>query len=83
MPLYQYRAADPESACAHCAGGFEVLQSLSDAPVSVCPGCGAAVVKVFAPAAVGRSQSGFDDRAQSAGFHKLKKLGKGEYEKQY
>jgi hypothetical protein len=41
------------------------------------------VVKVVSRPAVGGSSSGFDDRAKSAGFHKLKRLGKGEYEKQY
>ena len=34
-------------------------------------------------AAVGFSQSNLDDRAKAAGFTKLKRLGKGEYERQY
>jgi hypothetical protein len=29
----------------------------------------------------GRSRSGLDDRAGAAGFHKLKRAGRGEYEK--
>jgi hypothetical protein len=49
----------------------------------VCPRCGDAVRRVYSPPSVGRSQGAFDDRAKHAGFHKLKRLGKGEYEKQY
>jgi len=41
------------------------------------------VRKVVAAAAVGRSQAKLDDRAKAAGFSKLKRIGKGEYEKQY
>jgi len=37
---------------------------------------------IVAPA-IGRSISSLDTRAKAAGFTKLKKLGKGEYEKQY
>ena len=39
--------------------------------------------KMISAPSVGASQSNFDDRAKNAGFHKLQKLGKGEYEKQY
>lgn len=59
------------------------MQRLSDAPVAACPMCGASVRKVISAHSVGRSQSGFDNRAERAGFHKLKRLGKGEYEKKY
>ena len=55
----------------------------SDPMLTVCPDCGAEVRKLFSAAAVGGSKSGFDDRAKAAGFHKLKRLGKGEFEKQY
>jgi hypothetical protein len=41
------------------------------------------VKKLISAPRVGASQSNFDDRAKASGFHKLKKLGKGEYEKQY
>lgn len=81
MPIYEYIAA--EAACPYCKGGFEHLASCSEAPLAVCPKCGRAVKKVFSAASVGRSASGMDDRAKSAGFHKLKRLGSGEYEKMY
>jgi putative FmdB family regulatory protein len=83
MPIYEYRVKDGEKGCAHCAGPFSVLQRLSDPRLEKCPVCGAAVARLISAPAVGRSASGFDGRAKAAGFHKLKRLGKGEYEKQY
>lgn len=59
------------------------MQKISDEPLDRCPDCGAPVEKQISAPSVGSSKSGFDDRAKRAGFHKLKKLGKGEYEKQY
>jgi hypothetical protein len=41
------------------------------------------VARQISVPSVGGSKSGFDDRAKNAGFSKLKKLGSGEYEKQY
>ena len=83
MPIYEYEATQKEGGCERCLAGFEVLQKLSDLPLTVCPACGAPVVKRISAPAVGKSSSGFDDRAKAAGFHKLKRLGKGEYEKKY
>ncbi|MCX7590668.1 MAG: zinc ribbon domain-containing protein, partial [Kiritimatiellae bacterium] len=83
MPIYEYRAREGERGCPYCISGFECLQRLSDKALTNCPKCGAPIVKLVSCHAVGRSQSGFDDRARSAGFHKLKRIGKGEYEKQY
>jgi putative FmdB family regulatory protein len=51
VPIYEYR----------CKKGhqFEVLQSMSDDPVSKCPECGSAVDRVFHPVAVHFKGSGF------------------------
>jgi putative FmdB family regulatory protein len=51
MPIYEYR----------CDNGhqFEVFQSMSDDPVSVCPECGAPVERLFHPVAVHFKGSGF------------------------
>lgn len=38
---------------------------------------------MISAAAVGESKSDLDTRAKAAGFKKLKRLGKGEYEKMY
>jgi putative FmdB family regulatory protein len=83
MPIYEYEAADEHQACDYCRTGFEVLQMLKEPALRVCPTCGAAVRKRISAPAVGGSKSGLDDRAKAAGFHKLQRLGKGEYERKY
>ncbi len=51
MPIYEYR----------CENGhlFEVLQKMSDGPVTSCEECGATVQRVFHPVAVHFKGSGF------------------------
>jgi putative FmdB family regulatory protein len=51
MPIYEYR----------CENGhlFEVMQKITDDPVTTCPECGAAVQRVFHPVAVHFKGSGF------------------------
>jgi putative FmdB family regulatory protein len=51
LPIYEYR----------CENGhvFEVMQSMSEEPVSTCPTCGASVERVFHPVAVHFKGSGF------------------------
>lgn len=83
MPIYEYAAKDDKNGCDRCRAGFDVLQKLSDDPLVACPDCGGKIVKIISAPNVGSSQTNFDDRAKGAGFHKLKKLGSGEYEKQY
>ncbi|MBU4198905.1 MAG: zinc ribbon domain-containing protein [Verrucomicrobia bacterium] len=83
MPIREYQATDPNRSCSSCRQPFEQIESVNQPPVEKCPQCGAAVVRLISAPAVGASRTGFDDRAKSAGFHKLKKLGRGEYEKKY
>lgn len=83
MPIYEYMAVDKKTSCPKCKDGFETLQQLRDEPLKKCPDCDSPVSKQISAPAVGASQSGFDDRAKNAGFQKLKKISKGEYEKQY
>jgi putative FmdB family regulatory protein len=51
MPIYEYR----------CENGhlFEVMQKITEDPVTECPECGAAVARVFHPVAVHFKGSGF------------------------
>jgi putative FmdB family regulatory protein len=51
MPLYEYRCDNGHT--------FEVMQRMSDEPVTTCPECGAAVQRVFHPVAVHFKGSGF------------------------
>jgi len=83
MPFYEYEAVEDKEGCRYCRAGFEIMQRISDQPLATCPECGGKIRKVISAHSVGASKSGFDDRAKNAGFRKLKKLGKGEYEKQY
>ena len=83
MPIYEYQAAEGETGCPLCSNGFERLQTLSEPKLAKCPKCGAPIVRVISAPSVGKSVSSLDDRAKAAGFTKLKRLGKGEYEKQY
>src|SRR4051794_30195813 len=51
MPIYEYR----------CENGhlFEVMQKITEDPVTICPECGATVSRVFHPVAVHFKGSGF------------------------
>ena len=83
MPIYEYSAEQASRSCALCRERFERLVRLSDPPLTQCPDCGAPIRKVISAPSVGASKSGFDNRAKQAGFHKLQRTGKGEYEKKY
>ena len=52
MPTYQY-------VCTDCGHRFELVQSFTDAPVSVCPECGSPVRKVYSSVGVVFKGSGF------------------------
>jgi putative FmdB family regulatory protein len=63
MPTYEYRCRNGHT--------FEVIQRMSDDPVTVCEVCGAPVERVFHPVAVHFKGSGFYStdygRARGAG----------------
>jgi putative FmdB family regulatory protein len=52
MPTYEY-------ACTHCGQHIEVVQSMSDAPLTECGACGGTLRKVFAPIGIVFKGSGF------------------------
>lgn len=83
MPLYVYEAKDAAKSCAKCRGGFEVTQSINDARLESCPECGAPVFRVIQAPGLGHSKTDLHYRAKRAGFHTLKRVSKGEYEKMY
>ncbi len=85
MPVYEYQARNAEegAGCEVCKEPFEVVQKIADEPLRVCPKCGVPLRKLIPHVSLGRSRSGLDDRAKAAGFTKLKKISKGEYEKIY
>jgi len=83
MPIYQYIAVERDEACQHCKDGFEFFHKTGGQVLKQCPECKEPVRRVFSSFKVGISKSGIDDKAKKKGFHKLKRLGKGEYEKVY
>lgn len=84
MPIYEYVAVG-ENSCPHCQRPFEIVQSMSDAPLERCPQCGARVQKVFSTTAIhGESRSGqilANKNLAAKGFTKYQKAGDGYYEK--
>ena len=83
MPLYVYEAKSPRRSCEKCRGGFEISQRLSDEKLKTCPDCGAEIIRVIQPVGLTHSKTDLHYRAKRAGFHTLKKVNKGEYEKIY
>jgi putative FmdB family regulatory protein len=83
MPVYDYEAKDAEKSCSYCKDGFEFVQSINDEKLTECPKCANSVTRLISVPAIGRSKTMLDDRAKNAGFTKLKKVSKGEYEKMY
>ena len=83
MPTYVYEAEESEKGCDKCLGGFEVVQSLKDDRLTCCPKCGAPVVRVIQAPGLSHSRTDLHYRAKRAGFHTLKRVQKGEYEKMY
>ena len=62
MPTYEY-------ACVDCGQHIEVVQSMSDPPLTVCAACGGRLRKVFAPIGIVFKGSGFyrtDSRGKPA-----------------
>ena len=83
MPVYVYEAKDLAKGCAKCAKGFEIVQSIKDDHLTTCPDCGAEIYRVLQPSWLGFSKTDLHYRAKRAGFHSMKRVNKGEYEKMY
>jgi putative FmdB family regulatory protein len=52
MPTYEY-------VCRNCGRMFEIVQSMSDAPLTICDVCGGELRKVFTAPAISFKGSGF------------------------
>ena len=83
MPVYVYEAKDAKKSCQKCKGGFEIAQHLSDDKLTKCPACGAEIYRVIQAPGLAHSQTDLHYRAKRAGFHTLKRVDKGAYEKLY
>jgi putative FmdB family regulatory protein len=52
MPIYEYQ-------CKECGDRHEIIQKLSDAPLSLCPKCGGEMKKLISSPAIQFKGSGF------------------------
>jgi putative FmdB family regulatory protein len=46
MPIYEYKSKNGVH-CKLCEARFEVMQGISDEPLTKCPECGAEIMRVF------------------------------------
>jgi putative FmdB family regulatory protein len=81
VPLYEYELCDGK--CKVCGGKFTLRRPLSAAPLTECPACKKPVRKIISTfnSPVKLKPVSVSD-AKKAGFTVLKRLGKGEYERQ-
>jgi putative FmdB family regulatory protein len=53
MPTYVYITAEVKRCCDHCRSGFEVVQRITESPLTLCPRCKNPIRRIlFAPAVV-------------------------------
>ena len=76
MPVYEYRAKDPEKAsCYRCRDVFDFMQSMKDEPLQLCPECGHPVERLISVPNVSTHQSSksmlSDKNLKAKGFTKL------------
>jgi putative FmdB family regulatory protein len=81
MPLYEYELCDGH--CAACGGRFTLRRPLSAKPLTQCPACKKPVRKVITSFNTPKHTKPVSiSDAKKAGFTVLKKVSKGEYERQ-
>jgi putative FmdB family regulatory protein len=83
MPLYEYELCDGKGGCKICGGSFTLRRPIGAAPVTECPLCKRQVRKLisqFSSPSKLKPLSVSD--AKNAGFTVLKRVSKGEYERQ-
>ena len=78
MPLYEFELCDGD--CVVCGGHFTLRRPLDAPPLKLCPSCRRPVRKVLSTFNTPKTVS-FSD-AKKAGFTVLKRVNKGEYERQ-
>jgi putative FmdB family regulatory protein len=81
MPLYEYELCEGD--CVVCGGKFTLRRPIDAPALKVCPACRKPVRKIISTfnSPVKLKPLSVSD-AKKAGFTVLKRLGKGEYEKQ-
>lgn len=81
MPFYEYELCEGD--CAACGGRFTLRRPVSAPELKVCPACRRPVRKLISSFTSPQKLKPVSiSDAKKAGFTVLKRLGKGEYEKQ-
>jgi putative FmdB family regulatory protein len=81
MPIYEYELCEGD--CKVCGGQFQLNRPASRPPLEKCPLCRKPVRKVISNFNTPKASKPLSvSDAKKAGFTILKKVGKGEYEKQ-
>ena len=81
MPIYEYEVR--EGGCKACGGRFTLQRPLSAPELTKCPSCKKPVRKLVSKFSTPKVSKPLSvSEAKNAGFTILKKIGKGEYEKQ-
>ncbi|MCC8190000.1 MAG: zinc ribbon domain-containing protein [Planctomycetes bacterium] len=75
MPRYRYECDNEECPC---GGMFEIIQSIKEDALTLCPHCGGPVSRVIFP--VGLATPTGDSELKDKGFAKLVRRDKGVYE---
>lgn len=81
MPFYEYELCEGE--CKACGGKFTLNRPISAPELKVCPACKKPVRKVFSAFSTPDKLKPLSiSDAKKAGFTVLKRVNKGEYERQ-
>lgn len=81
MPLYEYELCD--GTCVVCGGRFTLRRPVSAKPLTECPACKKPVRRVFSSFNTPKILKPVSiSDAKKAGFTVLKRVSKGEYERQ-
>ncbi len=81
MPIYEYELCEGD--CKICSGRFALNRPVDREPLDKCPLCKKPVRKVISSFNTPKMSKPLSiSDAKKAGFTVLKKVGKGEYEKQ-
>ena len=81
MPLYEYELCEGD--CKVCGGKFTLNRPLSAKPLTNCPACQKPVRKIISAFTTPHKLKPLSiTDAKKAGFTVLKKVSKGEYERQ-
>lgn len=79
MPIYEYEPIGRD--CLICNGTVEVIQNITDEPLTYCPTCGLEVKRIVSRATFKLGSTVNSERAAQKGFTTFKRVEKGKWEK--